>query len=33
MTKAKNENISVAWSNEAIQLWFLHPFSNILVQE
>ena len=22
ITKAKNENISVAWSNEAIELWF-----------
>ena len=29
ITKAKNENISVAWSNEAIELWFLLHFEYI----
>ena len=29
ITKAKNENINVAWSNEAIELWFLLHFEYI----
>ena len=29
ITKAKNESINVAWSNEAIELWFLLHFEYI----
>lgn len=29
ITKAENENINVAWSNEAIELWFLLHFEYI----